>query len=452
MSAETRPDLGRLTPRKILESALAASEYIHKVPLVPTPLEPFTLSNSAHTELFDASRQLARLLAREVTLRGTNWPERIDALGAHITDYPLLGDDDVDTQYAMMSYRPDFILTMDGPKVVEFNIGSGLGGVPDTSLWSRFWREAGPSRFVKGPDFSTFMGADPVEVRAEQYADLHTMLGSTSPVLILGTTRDLKGPNTFDYFRMQLDAFRSIGVEAEFVEPEDLQQRLKLLQGSSRRPVLAIRHFTTWEWQRRGIDLSPISNALKHGLVALAPQSAYVIANKKALAWLSSSDSLTGTERGIVDRYLPWTREATFGLVEWRNERWSLQELLLRYKDHFVLKPVIGMSGHQVTLGVSEEESAWAARVEAALRTGSYIVQEKVLPLPHDIWLATAAGQFEQHGVAPIFSPFLFDHKEAGCLVRFLSPRTHDPDGLSGSQPISVHGAGALANVALGTP
>ncbi|GAB2806508.1 ATP-grasp domain-containing protein [Streptomyces daliensis] len=418
-----------------LVRAVDDGEYVHVVPMSPTAVRPFVLPDASYRELFTATSHLLGLLRRTLLEAAPTAAARIAALRADEAVYPLVMEGQIEEDYATWSARPDLVVDAEGPKFLEFNIGSGLGGVVDTSLHSAAWTEG-----FGGAALAPFHGADPLAVRADALVRAVEDLGAKPAVAVVGTTRDLKGSRPHRYWDVQLEPLRRRGVEAEFFEPEDLLEGIG--KPSGLRYEVGLRHFTIPEWRTLGIDLSPLRTALDSGLKLLATQTAYLIANKKVLAWVSEGRPwMTALDREAVERYLPWTRVVADRTTTWRGGTHEIPRLLLERPEEFVLKPAIGMSGQNILLGRACDERLWRNTVRDATVNGDYIAQEYVQPSPYPMEFAEGEGPgtFEAE-VFPVFSPFLFDQRPAGCMVRHLPP------GHGGV--VSVHGHRALSSVA----
>lgn len=412
---------------------MKAGEYAHVVP-TGVSARPVVLPRASYDELFAASSVLLRLLRRCLLESAPTAAGRIAALGADPQMYPLFMDGPAEEDYATCMARPDVLVSATGPKFLEFNIGSGIGGVVDTALHSAAWVAA-----FGGPDRMPFHAVDPLAVRDEIFVKAVRELGVRPAVAVVGSLRDYAhAPRS--YFEIQAESLRKRGLEAEFFEPEELPAAVGRPGG--RGYQLGLRHFTVLEWRDRGIGFAPVREALDAGCRLLASQSAYLIANKKVLGWVSEGRPwMTDREREAVDRYLPWTRVVSDRPAGWRGATKPVAELLLDHPEEFVLKPAIGMSGQQVLIGRSCAPDVWSRAVREAAAAEDHIVQEYVEPVPHLMEFMEEDGRGSHRAeVLPVFSPFLFDHRDAGCMVRYLPP---EQQGV-----VSINGHGALPNVA----
>ncbi len=404
-------------------------------PSQPVSLHPVVLSSQTYTDIFDAAHRLLALLRATLFERSATSAGRIAALGAEPGLYPLCLEDAREDRFATCMARPDVVIDATGPKFVEFNVGGGVGRVVDTATASQAWKDV-----YGGADFAPFTAPDPLAVRDRFFLRTAEELGVRPAVALLGSMRDVRSTTT-RHFDLQVDSMRRNGLDAEFIEPEDLMAAVHR-DGTLKYP-LGLRYFTIAEWRQFGIDLAPVREALDAGCLLLATQTAYMIANKKVMGWLSEGRPwMTAADRELVERYLPWTRVVTDRDVEWRGRTWSLPDLLLREQERFVLKLGTGMKGENVLIGRFCAEQEWRDQVAEAVADGNHIAQEFVETIPCPMEFADESGPGSHRmDVYPVFGPYIYDGQAGGLGVRFL------PSGRQGV--ISVHKFGALPSVAL---
>ncbi|MEY9877091.1 hypothetical protein ABH931_006614 [Streptacidiphilus sp. MAP12-33] len=407
-------------------------------PANTTSMNPVLLPYHRYAELFDATGRLLQLLRRALFGSAPDFHGRLRALGAVEENYALWVPGPLEEAYATCMTRPDVAVGATGPKFLEFNIGSGIGGVVETSVHSAAWKAA------YGGDAGPFHRApDPLAVRDQIFVRAVRELGTAPAVAVVGALREFNAVRTTRYFDLQVASLRRQGLQAEYFEPEHLLEGLGLSDGGATpRYPLGLRHFNIYDWTRLGIDLAPMRAALDAGCFLIASQTAYLVANKKVLGWVSEGlPWMTAADHALVARYLPWTRTVTDRLVHWQDTRLNLPELLLSRQEEFVLKPAIGLGSQGVVLGRHVDEATWRATLETALSSGQYIAQEYVEPVPYRMELRESDGAVGEADVFPVLSPFLFDGEPGGCLVRYLPP------GREGCT--TIQGNGALPSVAL---
>jgi hypothetical protein len=428
----------RLPAEAVAETVLDGMRDV-PYPRRPVALQPFVLPRASYEELFRAARVLLRLLRRALVEAGPTRRARIDALGASDDEYPLFVDDeDVELSYCDAMARLDTVVGPDGPRFLEANVSGAVGNAVQTHLATRAWTDA-----YGGPGVAPFTGHDPFAARVAMYDDVCAERDLERAVALVGSVRDLFGgvPST-RYFDVELDHLRRNGYRAEFFEPEDLVDGLGL-PGEPRFP-LGLRHFTVPEWRDLGISWEPVQRALEAGCLLLSPQTCYLVANKKVMAWVSEEPAwMNDAERAFVRRYVPWTRVVTDGPAAWEGRSWDLPDLLVRRRERFVLKGAIGMKGLQVHLGCATPEAEWQDLVGRAVVDGDTVAQEFVeqgrCPVE---WVEEPGDEARWAEVAPVLSPFVFGDRAAGCLARYFVTGEAD-------RVVSLEGYGALMNVAL---
>jgi hypothetical protein len=408
----------------------------------PVPIEPFVVDSRAYIELFTAARGLLALLRRAIVEAAPTRRGRLAALGlsGHADAFPFFtNDDEQELRYCAAMARPDVVIGPDGPQFLEFNVSGAFGGPAETHLFTRAWL-----RLYEGPDQAPFKGPDPLEVRADLFVKVCKELGLPPAVAVIGNRMDRGKATTTRYFDIETDALRRRGLAAEVFEPRDLPAGVGE-PGRLRFP-LALRYFAPADWVSRGESLAAIHAVLDAGCLLFPPESSYLLANKKVLAWLSEGQPwMNDADRQLVHRYVPWTRVTTASVVEWDGAVVDLHHLLSTRQELFVLKPAVGMMGCDVLLGNACSTREWAAVTERALQNEDYIVQAYVEPGRYQLEMVDGSGSDSyQVAVAPVLSPCLFGGRAGGCYARYF------PSGDSGV--VGVARRGAMENALLSAP
>lgn len=142
-----------------------------------------------------------------------------------------------------------------------------------------------------------------------------------------------------------------------------------------------------------------------------------ILSDKRNLALLSEQEEgdLYGpAERASIARYIPWTRLLVEGFAERRGERFYLPDFVLSEREHLVIKPGGAFGGEDVYVGSLLSAPEWAARVDAALADGRFLVQDFV---PSTTYLF----QSPDGGAVPhemVWGGFLFGARFGSCLLR----------------------------------
>ncbi|ROP31345.1 hypothetical protein [Couchioplanes caeruleus] len=407
----SRTDLPAQEISRILREELAGLPRDQR----PIPLEPFLLPRAAYAELLEATSSLLALLHKAAFRVGSNRLERMELLSVAQEDCPAFGDDeDFEIRHAADMSRADVVITENGPRFLEFNVGGAFEGLIDfqTHLdgWTRVRERAGQPAFV---------AVDPFPAFAATIRNACEELG-IPPAVVLAGTRLMEGRAAARlHYQRKTAQLRRHGVAAEHYEFADLLRGIGLPGPLTKK--LGIFDFTTRDAAAEGYDVSPVWTALSQGFTLVPSQSSWFLHSKKLLALVSEGFPwMTDTERALVDRYVPWTRVLTPGQVIWRDRPRDLPELVIAEQEHMVLKSATGDGGNQVAFGATTTPGAWRAMVAEALTAGKYVVQERVTPKPYPVDVMTAGGTVYHMNATAVVSPFCFGGVPSGCLVKCM--------------------------------
>ncbi|WP_338675997.1 hypothetical protein V1460_25760 [Streptomyces sp. SCSIO 30461] len=374
------------------------------------PVRPLVVSRRRMHARFDAARRFVSLISRTCQAAGS--PEHLlELLGADPSLYGPFRPAAYEWTWADCMSRSDAVLSGGVPRFLECNIGGAIGGVVSMHVLTRHHLARLGERYA---------ATDPLDVRAEQFADICLSLGREPAAAVLGTLRE---DNVGDarYFELEIAHLRRRGLDAAFFEPEDLLDGLGL-PGRARYPV-GLRHFLPVNWRDWGIDSTPARRAAEEGVLMLAPDSAFLLQNKKVLAWMSEGRPwFDAADRAFLDRHLPWTRVVADAPVYYRGQRADLPRILLSRRDDMVLKPADGYGGLGIVVGRATSAADWERAVDDALN-GHWIAQEYVEPDAEPMEFVLPSGEAVTRTVPAVHGLLLMSGREAGCLVR-QSPGT----------------------------
>jgi hypothetical protein len=427
--AAARPPLGEV------QETLAAALDGFPFP-IGSPLAPVVLPARSYRELFWSSGQLLDLLRRAAMAAAPDRAGRLAALGLDEEALPLFTPhDEWEERYCACMTRPDVAIGADGPRFLELNVSGAIGGVVETHVLNHAWLR------IYGGTSAPFVADDPYGARAAMFHAVCRDLDLEPAVALVGSLRELPEGTTPHYYSIEADRLRERGLRAEFFEPEDLCDGLGL-PGEPRYRT-GLRNFAVPDWRHHGISLEPVRRALDAGCLLLSPQTSYLVANKKVMAWVSEGRPwMSDEDRRLADRYLPWTRVVADGPAEWQGGRHDLLELLAARRECFVLKKAAGMQGEGMLIGAHGSAAEWEAALGAAAVAGDTIAQEYVEFGRCELDVVAEDGRTPTTWtMAPVLSPYLFGGRPAGCMVRYL------PTGETGIT--SVRAYGAIVNVAV---
>ncbi len=339
--------------------------------------------------------------------------------------------------------RSDWLLTPEGLKCIEINMGSHLG------RWStdRFSAIA-----LKHPLVKAFL---------EERGETPQVPPTTSMVLAhLTETALARG-----FYK---DKVLNIGIcipdpDSKRVgehDPDLYQREFKQIL-ASKAPAMSGQCLcgTVDELEARGYELhirghyigalyeaqdKDITNAAyrcaKSGKLALftGPLTP-ILSDKRTFAFFSDpryQRFFNAEERAFIQRHIPWTRQVKDINVLWRGREVTMPDLLRREQSSLVLKASRSLGGQDVIIGRETDEQGWNESIENALCRGDWMVQEILDTDP--IYYQYGAEGCEPHHL--VFGVYNVGNKFAGALVRML-PR-------SGSGVVNIS-RGAFQNMLL---
>jgi hypothetical protein len=376
------------------------------------PLAPFVLDGAAYDELSTAAVRLQQLLVRAGFEAAADTGERIE--GAAVLR-PLFQPEAVEARYAACMARPDVVLTPDGPRFIEFNVSSTVGGFVRAHCLARVWRSAYGHR----PDLTV---TDPLVAYAGMLADACRDRSTRRVTLVSAPRPDLRRT-----YELQVAALCRQGLDARFATLPEFADVVARRDAAG----VVVLNSGLRTWRRTGFDAAVVGAARDAGCLVLAPMTSLWITAKTTMARLSAGRPWLGPEdRAVVARYLPWTRRVADSTVSFDGAQGHLPTLLNRDRGRFVLKTAIGAGASEVVVGRHRTAREWADDVARARSDGGWVAQEYVesVALPARL-LDVAAGTVEERQVRPVLGPFLFGGRPAGCYARF---NVEDPDGIVG--------------------
>lgn len=283
--------------------------------------------------------------------------------------------------------RADMYSDETGFKVLEFNMGSALGGIDHCDIAEAMLEHPVLADFVEAHEL------EHVDLMREQVYNMFVESGfepGSNKVLV---TTDW--PSSFKtlepYMRHFQVRLREMGVDAHICHIGQLEVRDGGVWLGDTKVDIIQRLFMIedlLEYPDAPALMDPILDAAARGEVKIfTPMDAEMYASKGALAMLSDEKNrslLDPDELASVDRILPWTRMVRPGPVTLEDgSEVDLLDYVLANQDDLALKPTSLHGGKGVLLGWPEETTpeAWEEQVRAAM-DGPYVIQRRIRPVP----------------------------------------------------------------------
>ncbi|MBT2396903.1 hypothetical protein [Streptomyces sp. ISL-100] len=299
--------------------------------------------------------------------------------------------------------RADMYADATGMRLLEFNMGSTLGGMDNADMCRALLDHPVLA------DYAERRGLTYVDTMREQVNNMFVESGfepGSRPVVAL-TDWPSSFENLAPYMEQFCERWQAMGLDAHPCHIGQLDVRDGAVWLGARRVDIISRMFLIEDLLESGEApslMDPVLDAAHRGEVKIfTPMDSELFASKGALAMLSDEANrglFTEAELASLDRILPWTRMVRRGEVTLEDgERVDLVEYALAHQEDLALKPTLLHGGHGVLLGWSDDVSPelWREQLTGAL-DGPYVIQRRVVPEPE--LFPDAEGQLRQWTVA----------------------------------------------------
>jgi len=275
--------------------------------------------------------------------------------------------------------RADVFRDRNGFNLLEFGIGSELGGLPQAML--------------EDEQFAAFAAEHGLGY-VDTMRELVTALRQASAAAGLGdepVVAIVEGPGALATWgggwALQQESFAENGIESHVCEIGDLVERNgRILLGTT--PIdLVYRSFEVadlWGDAEAVAKAEMICRVHEQSRVVMwTPMEANLFGEKGCMALLSdprSNAMQTAEERALVERVLPWTRSIN-------QDTPDLQALIEECRDRrseLILKPNSMYGGIGVVAGWEADSQQWWEALKKGVADGA-IVQDRVEPVPETV-------------------------------------------------------------------
>ncbi|GEL20265.1 hypothetical protein [Pseudonocardia asaccharolytica] len=264
-------------------------------------------------------------------------------------------------------------------KLLEFNIGSALGGLDMVGTL--------PKAYLRIPAFAEFAAAHGLRYLdmggdlAEALRDAGKAIGAGEPVVAV-----LEGPGGMAVYGHQRRAIAQLlaeqGIDCRVGEIGDLTFRAGKPHLDGTGVDVILRYYALEEMLAHPDGdalMEPVFRAHENGTVVVWTPS-NVFGNKGTLAMLSECSADTSVfsaqERAVIDRVLPWSR--MLGRRGAGSDERFIEECVQR-REQLVFKPTGRFGGEGVLIGPEVDDRTWREALAASAQTGC-LVQEIVRP------------------------------------------------------------------------
>lgn len=278
--------------------------------------------------------------------------------------------------------RPDGIFVGNQLKLLELNLGSGVGG---------------------------FFEVDYVQSRFKQLTELAGRADLQAPPAspaLLQTVNDLRENSSIEHFHIAILAYRHFR-PYHVRQAHQLAQRFHdELRACSCHVVYADELHANADWisdgtrdyhmiWQFGAPMHPpelMAPVMSMQIAARSTKTLYVanprdmaVEGKLALAALSENTDrrffcVSDEEQALIDAYVPWTRSVKQQTkVSFQGQVFDIQTVLREHRVGLVLKRAHSKSTMQVYIGAEQDDATWQQLIDNAfLEDGQWVIQENL--------------------------------------------------------------------------
>jgi len=272
--------------------------------------------------------------------------------------------------------RVDMYADETGFHVLEFNMGSAIGGMDNPDICRAL---------LQHPVLAAFAAEHGLGFTDTTSGLIDTIFAETGlergsfPVVALANWPSRR-PHMVRYMRSLAERWRGLGLDTHPCHVGELSVRNGRVWLGTRAVDIIYRMFPTAQLLQPDASalMAPLLGAAERGEVVLfTPLASEMFGSKSALAMVSDDRNahlFTAAERASIASVLPWTRLIQPGIM-----RYALDN-----QEGLVLKPAMLHGGRGVLLGWQPDTTpqVWRDHVVAAASDADHVIQRRIHPIP----------------------------------------------------------------------
>jgi hypothetical protein len=242
-----------------------------------------------------------------------------------------------------------------------------------------------------------------------------------------------------DYFLLR-EVFRSHGLEAEVVSPDQLEYKGGVLRQGDFVIDLVLRRVKVHEFLLR-FDLShPLVRAYRNRAVCMVNSFRSELAHKRSIFALLTDENLTAgfpaQQKKAIQQFVPWTRVVAAGETKYGNKTVDLMDFILKNRQKLVLKPNDDTGEEHTVQGWTVDDGRWERALKLSART-PHVVQERVEPITA-VFPLLRYGVLEMRELQVDVHPHAYLGKVQGCSSWISEPATGNFSSIAGLAPTYI--------------
>ena len=343
----------------------------------------------------------------------------VDDLGLTTIERELIA---VDPGYTAVSptSRLDSFLTKTAYSFVELNGESPAGIAYADAAYDIFSSLPVMKAFATEYNLRPLYGRRLLlDVLLESYEEFLGRRPEQPPHIAIVDLPDVPTVKEFEIFR---EFFEQAGYPSVICTPQQLEFDGKRLSVNGFAIDIVYKRLLVNEYLPIIDQYPALLNAYKSHAICLVNSFRSKLIHKKALFAVLTDNKraalFTAGEREAIQAHVPWTRLVRDEKTEYQGKEVDLLQFVLANNERLVLKPNDDYGGHGITIGWNANPNKWDDALQAALKDGDYLVQERVPTARETFPALTLNGQIDFAEQLVDLDPLLFNGKVGSAFTR----------------------------------
>lgn len=331
----------------------------------------------------------------------------------------------IDPGYSHVSpnCRLDSFLTEDAYSFVELN-GESPAGIAFADSATEIYKSLPVmKKFAERFPFAGLEGRSKMlDVLLRCYEEFSGGKNDHKPTIAIVDLKDLPTIKEFELFR---DYFEKNGYPSIICSPDELEYSDGELKCKGTIVDIVYKRLLVNEYLPIMEEQPDLLDAYRAGAVCMVNSFRGKLVHKKAIfAVLTderNSHLFSDAELSAIQKHVPWTRNFREEKTVNHGETIDLVEWTRANSGKLVLKPNDDYGGHGIYIGWNSSTAEWDDAIAHALKTGDYLVQERVKTAKEMFPMITGDGTWEMAEQLVDLDPLLFLGKVGSAFTRLSS-------------------------------
>jgi hypothetical protein len=365
--------------------------------------------------------------------------EILDELGITAIERELVA---IDPKYKQVSpnARLDSFLTENAYSFVELNGESPAGVAYADSATEIFQELPIMKRFAERYEVRGFNGRPKMlDVLLKCYTEFNGGIPETKPTIAIVDLKDLPTLKEFELFR---DYFQSEGYTALICSPDELEFDGSKLRYKEIVIDIVYKRLLVNEYLPIIESAPDLLEAYRASAICMVNNFRSKLIHKKAVFAVLTNERYAHlfdeAELDAIKAHVPWTRKFRDEETENNGEKINLVEWTRANSGKLVLKPNDDYGGHGIYIGWNASEKEWNDAIEAALKNGDYLVQERVETSKEIFPMLDDAGMLHSVEQLVDLDPLLYNGVVGSAFTRLSSSELANVSSGGGMVPTFI--------------